>query len=375
MKRTVSFTLGLFLFSLLSLTALTLPAGQAPTAQLVTTVQTGKALAVVAAWSPDGSRLAYGTEKEVERRFVPPSQEGKAMAYPAEVWITNLRDKPKRILKDDFLRGYAGDYYSYSVEQLVWSPDGTKLAVEITDERKNTGTFFFTAKGKKIKMDSSRDNYVAGYGGGWLGDSESLGLLSEAVKPRLLHRVRLVRVTSGRAIPLFGENRFAAAAWLPQSSKAVLVERDPEFARPPRLLLGDLKSGRLETLAELSEGYVGGLQASPDESHVSYFVEQEKLAVQRLEPEAPVEHWPIPFGRYAWAGSQAVLFIEAEKLGRPTGWLTFYDPAQGSKHRLLPEEVIYDFWVTPDGQRLAVLTAGSNPAMKIYHLSLPSPTP
>lgn len=342
--------------------------GQGPAAELVATINTGDDLAVVAAWSPEGTRLAYGTEKEVRRRPLTPA--GRETTYPGEVWVSDFKDKPKLILKYDFLRRRRGDFFSFSVEQLAWSPDGGKLAVEMRDEEKNTVTYLLTAEGKRVEVGSSRESFLAGYGAGWLGDSETLAFLTEAMAPRLLHRVSVARVTAGRAIPFFAGSTFAAAAWLERAHKAVLVERDQEFARTPRLMLGNLESGELETLAELDDGYLGGLQASPDETRVAYFVGQEKLAVRGLSAEAEVEHWPVPFGRYGWAGPRrAVLYIEPEGPGRRTGWLTLYDAEQKRKQRVLPEEPIQDFWVSPDGQQVAVLTVGLKPLLKVYRLA------
>lgn len=367
MRLATSLTLGLAVLCLIPVG----PVGaQAPTAQLETTINTGEDLAVVVAWAPDGQRLAYGTEKRISRRRSPMGVgEGEVDYYPGEVWISDLAGPSKRILKYDFLRAAEGEFFSFSVERLAWSPDGLKLAVEITDEKKNTATFLLTAEGKKVKVGSSPVNYVAGYGGGWLSDSESLGLLSEAVNPRLLHQVSLLRITAGRVVPLFTDRSFAAVAWLPAAHKAVLVESDPEFARTPRLAVGNLETGELTVLDELTEGYLGGLRVTPDETTASYFVGQEKLAVRELKADAPIEYWPIPVGRYEWLGSRrAVLFLEPEAPGRHTGWLALYDSARKTKERVLPNELIQDFWVSPDGQRVAVLTAGLKPVLKVYRL-------
>lgn len=344
----------------------------APRAQLIATIDTGDDMPVVAAWSPDGRRLAYGVEKEVKRRRSPLSLEGGPQVhYPGEVWLTDFNEKPKRLLKHNFLRNPRGDFFSFFVERLAWSPDGTRLAVEITDEEKNTATFLLTDAGKKVKLGSGKRNFVIGYGAEWLGDNETLGLLAEAVSPRLLHRVGLVRVTAGRTLSLFRDKTFAAVAWLPRARKAVLVERDPQFANPPRLMVGDLDSGTLELLDDLEEGYLGGLRATLDETRVSYFVGQEKLAVRSLAPDAPVEYWPIPFGRYEWA-REALFFIEPKELGARTGWLTRYDPATQTRQRVLSEVLIQDFWVAPDGERVAVLSAGLKPTLKVYRLPPPS---
>ncbi|MEE9234203.1 MAG: hypothetical protein V3U28_02030 [Candidatus Acidoferrales bacterium] len=368
MRAAVLSLAGLCLFSLLGFTALS--EEPASTAVLVKTIETKDDLAIIAAWAPDGRRLAYGTELRIRRRSAGVRE---AYVYPGEVWVTEVDDEDRRrILKHDAFRDRRGDFFSFSVERLGWSPDGQRLLVELTDEEKSTATFFLTHKGKKVKVGESSRNFVAGYGGAWLGDSQSVGLLEEALAPRLLHRVQVVRVRGGRVLPLFPHHVFAAVAWLPRAQQMVGVERDPEFARPPQLARGDLRSGELELLAEV-EDYIGGLQASPDETRVSYFVGQEELAVRVLAADSPVEHWPVPFGRYQWWPRRgAVLFIEPEAPGERSGWLTAYDPARDRKQRVLPQEKIQDFWVSPHGQHVAVLTVGLRPRMKIYRLPTPA---
>lgn len=321
---------------------------------------------VAAAWSPEGSRLAYGLEKRVQQRRAPVSAEDEAgLSYPGEAWVTDFAAKPKRIVKYDLLRGREGEYVNFTVDRLAWSGDGGRLLVEITNERKQTATFLFTAQGERVKLGSSPFHFAEGYGGEWLADGETVALLTEAAAPRLLHRVRLVRVAGGRVVELFRGRTFAAAAWLARSHRAVLVERDLEFRETPRLWRGDLDSGELTLVAEVPD-YLGRLAVTPDERRVSYFVGQERLAVRELAPDSPVEILPLPFGRYQWVGAR-VLYLEPRELGAADGYLTLYDQETETRQRLF-DTLLHNFWASPDGSRVAVLTV-EPPQLRAYRLS------
>ena len=328
---------------------------------LALTVTTGDDIPLVAAWSPDGQRLAYATDKEVKERG--------ERHYRGEVWVTDLAGKQKRIVKEDFLRGFEAGA-TFRIEALAWAPDGTRLAVEVLDAKKKPGVFLFTDQGQEVELGSSDTNGFAGYGAAWLGDNQTLGALAETAEPRVLQKIFLVRVAGGLTIPLFAGRVFSAVAWLAGQPRAVVVEQDPEYSRPPQLMLADLEKATLEPLGELAS-YLGGLGATPDEASVSYFTGSETLLVRPLGGAGKSQSLPIPFGRTVWMGTTgAVLFLEPEAPGERRGWLTRYDPAAKTKTRLL-EEPIQNFWVAPDARHVAVLTAEVEAKLKIFRLPLP----
>lgn len=350
---------------LIILLLLPLPAGGQARfqAELVLTVPSNDRV-VTAALSSDG-RLAYAVEKSVVS--------GERRQKRAEVYLMSLAGKgKKRFVRYEAMPDPANPrrLLAFSVERLEWSPDASKLAVEISD-RGATAVFLFNSNGDPVELPNGA-NSVRGYGAKWLADNSSLGVLEEAASPRLLHQVLAVRVEAGRAISLFPPRTFAAVAWVPGRMQAVLVEQDKGFARPPHLVVGDLTSGEVSDLGPEPD-YVGGLRATSDGERFSYFVGQRKLLLRKLAGDV-VGSIALPFARYEWLGTGgAVVFLEPEKLGLPTGWLAVWNPETKAHERLLPEERIADFWVAPDGFHVAVLTAEEVPTLKVYRVQAQSP--
>lgn len=328
--------------------------------ELVLTVES-KDPVVTAALSSDG-RLAYATTKTV-----PYGPYREQLQRRAEVFVLSLTEgKPKRIVSQDYIRDPQDPYenLAFSVARIAWSPDATRLAVEITPHGHPTATFLFKSAGGRLNLRGG-GNLIPGYTATWLADSSSLLVLEEAAPPRLLHSVLVVRVEAGRGVELFPTRTFAALAALPGKLEAVLVERDKDFAQPPAFTLGDLESGKRTSLGADAD-FLGGLRATPDKQGFSYFVGQNKLVVRKLTGEisATVN---IPFSSYEWLPAGAVIFLEPEKPGRATGWLSAWDPKTQKSARLLPDQRIREFWISPDGTYVAVLGAEDG-ELKVYRL-------
>ena len=334
--------------------------------ELIATFDAGEDLPVLAAWAPDGRRLAYGTERELKSRRARPGDDSPRY-YPGEVWLADLdrlNKKPKRLLDYREVRAL-----EYRIETLSWSPDGNSLAAEMTHKRLGTATFFFTAKGSLVKIGGrSRRNFVFGYGGGWVDEGQSYGLLEEAFPPRVLHSVKLLRVVGGRVLGRFPNDRFAAVVWLPSRGQMAAVRRDADFEDDPELVVGTLADGTLETLGAIPD-YQGRLATVPGEQHVSYFIGADELAVRPLSLDAIHTSLPVPMGKYKWSpAGDAVYYLEPDEPGENTGRLRRVD-RESKEDRQVLVETLWDFWVSPDGTHVAVLTAGKDPVLKVYRLN------
>ncbi len=333
--------------------------------QLLITVDTKKDLPQLAAWSPDGQRLAFGTERELNP-FRARAGEDAPRFYPAEVWLlemAKLNKKPRRLLDYREVRSL-----NYRIDRLSWAPDGTRLAAEMTHRRLGTATFFFTEKGKLARLGGNkRFNFVMGYGGGWMADSVNYGLLTEALPPKLLHQVSLLRVDGGRLLARFRPDTFAAVAWLPQKQQIVGIKRDREFAEPPQLVLGDLGKSTLKELGEEPD-FQGRLAVSPDEKLVSFFTAYDTLTVKNIETGEKAASLPVPLGAYKWSPlGDAVYYLEPAEIGDNTGRLMRVDLVTKQKSEVLGP-LLYDFWLSPDASHIAVVTATEETELRIYRL-------
>ena len=334
--------------------------------RLIKTLDGGKDLPQLAAWSPDGLLLAYGTERELTPRRFRGDPADMPRFYPAEVWLVDmakLDKKPKRLLDYREIRAL-----NYRIDRLEWSPNGEMLSAEMTHRRLGTAIFFFNQKGKLARLGGNkRLNFVMGYGGGWMADSLNYGLLEEAYPPRLLHQVRLLRVGGGRVLSRFTKYYFAAVAWLPGKQQIVAIKRDRDFADTPKLVLGTLSDGTLEEVGD-ADDYQGRLAASPDETRISYFTAFDTLSVKSIESGETVARVPVPMGAYKWSpNGDAIYFLNTEEIGDTIGELTRVDLATGKSSEVLVEK-LYDFWLSPDASHVAVLTAGRDTVLKIYQL-------
>jgi len=102
-------------------------------------------------------------------------------------------------------------------------------------------------------------------------------------------------------------------------------------------------------------------------------VGQNKLVMRQLNGEL-VGEVTIPLGRYEWLGrSGAIAFLEPQEPGGASGWLAVWDPVTQARTRLIADARIQDFWVSPEGNLVAILTADENPELKVYRLRCKPP--
>jgi dipeptidyl aminopeptidase/acylaminoacyl peptidase len=306
------------------------------------------------AFAPDG-RIAYAVRRIVTIR--------KYDVQRDDIWVTTLDGKKKRIVNGERLvQGNA--LFSYAIQSLRWSPDGTRLTVEMLTRQENPQgethegrmNLLIEESGKEIKIRGGDSVIPDATNATWLADGVTVVYLTETAKPGLLYAVNFVRPVSGRGGRLFENHAFAAVAWDAKRSAAVAIEHDPSLSGPTRLVWLDLQKEMRRELAELPS-YLGGLTLSPSGSQAAYFSDREKLEIRRIAQPDHVTRVQAAFGSYAWLPDEQRILVK-RGLPRRSGDLLWLHLPDGSSEPALRDLTFRDFQISPDSRYLAVTAPG-----------------
>ena len=342
------------------------------------------------AFAPDG-RIAYAVRHTFGVK--------KLQMQRDDIWIATPDGKRTRIIDGKKLFEKAPPY-SYAVQAVRWSPDGSRLAVEIytskMDQDENTkegyATWLMDTSGKDIAISRGPGTLEEAAGSIWLADGATLAFLHEGMQPKLLFDVRTLRPSTGQIDTPFPDRTFSAVAWCVRrdgTSAAAAIERDSTLSGPMRLVWLDLQKNERRELAQLP-GYAGQLSVSPSGKFVAYFRDQETFEVREVARPERVGRVRVAYGPFVWAADESRVLIKRGMFelstrgsGRRSGsldWLTLpplgAPPAAASAKSLAPSAVdlpsgnlrpalsgllFQNFAISPDGRSLGVTAPGSRP--------------
>lgn len=309
------------------------------------------------AFAPDG-RIAYAVRRIVRVRKIEMQRD--------DLWIASRDGKTKRIINGEKL--FPGDApVGYGIQGLRWSPDGTRLAVEMmvrqmVDQdgtiKEALLTMLFDDNGKDVKIEGGDNVISQASQAAWLGDGVTIAYLTEAVKPRLLFAVNTLRPVAGRGGRLFERHAFAAVAWDVKRLMAAAVERDSTLSGPPRLVWLDLQKQARRELAELS-GYLGSFTLSPSGTKVAYFADAETLEIRGVDKPDQVIRVKVALGPYQWDPNESRILIK-RGFGKRSSDLMWVGIPDGRVEPVLHSLTYWDFELSPDGSLLAVTSPGKH---------------
>ena len=317
------------------------------------------------AFAPD-NRIAYAVRRLMKTKRYDLQRD--------DIWITALDGKKLRIVNGEkFVKGAV--LFSYAIQSLRWSPDGKRLTVEmLTDEvvdakgttREGLLTDLMNDDGKEIEIAGTKNSVIPdGTQAVWLSDEETVGFLTEAVKPKLLYSIGTVRPSGGRGGLIFDGHTFSAVAWDAPHNAAVAVERARSLSGPIQLVWLDVIKRTRRELATL-DGFLGQLSLSPSGARVAYFHDGDTLEIRELASPEKVMRVTAVYGHYEWSPDERRVLLKRGP-EKKTGDLTWVSIPDGNLSPILHDLTFHDFRISPDGAWLAVTEPGKR-TMMVYPL-------
>ena len=285
-----------------------------------------------------------------------------------DVWVASREGHKKRIIDGEkYLVATADTPFSYLIKGFTWSPDGHKLAIEIstagssTDEEDTAphsgeAIALVTDEGREITMPGMKGSTVDGATqGAFLADNNTLAYLQPAEHAQDVIALHTVRISDGKFASPFAGRMFSAVTWDPKHSAAVAVTDTCLNSRICLVRL-DLLHETIQELAPVKE-YFGQLSISPSATKAAYFSDGQTLEIRPFGAGTHTQRITAAAGQYQWDHSETRILLKRGAANRSGDlmWVRFSD---GDFEPILHDLLFHDFSISPDGEFLGVTQVG-----------------
>ena len=279
----------------------------------------------------------------------------------------------------------------YIIDSILWSPDGHRIAVNMSLQKAPPGFTDKDAKkrgdlgndddnkpissvtggrvialldddGREIKVANSKTRFVEdATNGTWLADNTHI-VYQTGGGPYSITRVN---VTDGKSEELFEGHTFNGILWDAKNNRAYAIGENLGVHKGLTIVRLDLLH---ETVTEIAhvKNYQGALSLSPSGDKIGYFEDGDYLDVIDMKNQMKSARVRAGYGRFEWSRDERRVLLKRgsfEKSGILT-WVGLYDDSFTPELHSL---VFHDFHITPDEQMIAVTEPGKR-ALKVYPL-------
>lgn len=298
----------------------------------------------------------------------------KVLTGRDDIWVVNRDGRKKRIVEGEKFMPQLPPT-SYVVDSLRWSPDGHRLAVNMTmqtvsSEDDNTGSpgglkaiLLLDENGGEIKVVGSEKRFIENaFEGAWMAEGATVVYLT-GVGP---YQIWGVKPSDGKPKALFEGHTFDGVVWDPQRNQAFAVGKNLSlFGREVIVDLNLLK----ETVSEVARvnGFEGRMSVSQSGNKIGYFKDGDTIEVIDLrQPQKPVSV-RVGYGRFEFGADEKRVLLKRGPVDK-SGSLVWVGIADGTFQPILHDLMFHDFEIAPGGGEVVVTDPGKR-VLKVYPLS------
>jgi hypothetical protein len=281
----------------------------------------------------------------------------------------------------------------FRVDSLAWSPDGQKIAMNMTlqlpppgwddknrkkkgdlgdDENDNAPPLagvgggrvmvLLGADGQEIKVANSKTRFIEGaVDGTWLADGTSVAYLTGGPP----YTIMRVSPANGKTTELFAGHTFQTVVWDAKHNRAFAISDSLSLTSRLSIVQLDLLQERISVVSDI-QTYQGGLSLSPSGRKIGYFEDGDNVDVVDTQRRGETIRVRAGFGRFGWSHDERKILLKRgpDERSNILLWVGLYD---GSFSSVLHDLQFHDFEIAPDGETIAVTIPGKR-VLKVYEL-------
>jgi hypothetical protein len=318
-----------------------------------------------------------------------------------DIFVASHGGKVNRIVEADKFIPFP-PVEGFTVHSFSWSPDGKKLAANMTlqplperleeqiEEKKNKHkdkkkhddnpddddddsadyqpakpapggnvVALFDADGRQIQIPGAKSQFIQGATNAvWLADDQSVVYMSGDQIVRL-------RAADGAATKLFEGHAFQAVAWDPARNRAFAVGEDLTVHGGLALVELDLLHETIAPIASLAK-YQSSLTVSPSGTNVGFFADGDTIEVIDVNNPAKPLRVHAGLGFFQWDHDERRVLLKRGPEGQSND-LVWVGLHSDSFVPALHDLEFHAFQIAPDGNSLAVTEPGKR-VLKVFPL-------